>query len=58
MGMFGMFGKKNSGIDPLTGEYGGDMVVLASELTSGVSKVLPRPKPPLNRDWRPPVPRF
>ena len=34
MGMFGMFGKKNSGIDPMTGEYGGDMVAMIKMLGS------------------------
>ena len=34
MGMFGMFGKKNSGIDPVTGEYGGDLVGMMKMLGS------------------------
>ena len=34
MGMFGMFGKKNTGIDPVTGEYGGDMVAMMKMMGS------------------------
>ena len=34
MGMFGMFGKKNNGIDPVTGEYGGDMVAMMKMMCS------------------------
>ncbi|MCH8281898.1 MAG: hypothetical protein J4O03_02965 [Chloroflexi bacterium] len=34
MGMFGMFGKKNNGIDPVTGEYGGDMVAMMKMMGS------------------------
>ena len=42
MGMFGMFGKKNSGIDPVTGEYGGDMVSMMKML-GGMPHMMRKP---------------
>ena len=42
MGMFGMFGKKNSGIDPVTGEYGGDMVGMMKML-GGMPHMMRKP---------------
>ncbi len=42
MGMFGMFGKKNSGIAPETGEYGGDMVSMMKML-AGMPQMMRKP---------------
>ncbi len=42
MGMFGMFGKKKGGIDPLTGEYGGDMVGMMKML-GGMPHMMRKP---------------
>ena len=42
MGMFGMFGKKNSGIDPVTGEYGSDLVGMMKML-GGMPHMMRKP---------------
>ena len=42
MGMFGMFGKKSNGVDPVTGEYGGDMVGMMKML-GGMPHMMRKP---------------
>ena len=42
MGMFGMFGKKSNGVDPVTGEYGGDMVGMMKML-AGMPHMMRKP---------------
>ena len=42
MGMFGMFGKKTSGIDPVTGKYGGDMVSMM-KMMAGMPHMMRKP---------------
>ncbi len=42
MGMFGMFGNKSSGLDPATGEYGGDQVGMMKML-GGMPHMMRKP---------------
>ena len=42
MGMFGMLGKKKGGLDPVTGEWGGDMVGMMKML-SGMPHMMRKP---------------
>ena len=42
MGMFGMFGKKQGGLDPVTGEWGGDMVGMMKML-AGMPHMMRKP---------------
>ena len=42
MGMFGMGSKKSGGVDPVTGEYGGDMVSMMKML-GGMPHMMRKP---------------
>ena len=42
MGMFGMFGKKSGGVDPVTREYGGDQVGMMKML-AGMPHMMRKP---------------